>query len=260
MRDGGRGDYRGGYRGSYRGARGGYQSSYHGSYNSYRDDYGRDSYSSPSASHRYSSDGYRRESEPSRDTDSASTHNGGATPEHKRDSVAESSENSYNHSPRDDFRGGYRGGRGSYRGSYRGGYKPRDSFSPYRRESHVTSTSNSRANSLNDVHSYHNSPEAQNDSKVVKSNEPVNYKSPWVDLLRLNASAKGETNASKLKELIEEQESIYEEQGKIDALYKAQKLKNLKLQLEADVLRAFAEKDALNVELTQEKLDTISFL
>lgn len=256
VRDSGRGDYRGGYRGSsYRGGRGGgYQSGYHGSYNS--QEYQRDSYSSPSAAPRHNSDSFRRDSEP-RESEDASA----STQEAKRNSLPEVE--GYNRSSRDDFRGGYRGGRGSYRGSYRGGYKPRDGYIPYRRESyaHGPSTPNSRANSLNGAHSYHDSSESNNQSPHRVEPEKKSYKSPWIQILKLDAAKFEDSELNfKLKEVIEEQEAIYADQEKIENQIKEQKIKNLKIQMELGVLKACAEKDALNVELTQEKLDTISFL
>lgn len=178
----------------------------------------------------------------------------------KRESLQEGE--SYNHTSRDEFRGNFRGGRGSHRGSYRGGYR-RDDYSPYRRESHTygTSTPSSRANSLNDSNSYQKSPEVYNRSPYRKEPEKLSYKSPWVELLNLDATKcdDPETRA-KIKELGDEQEVVYIEQEKIEAKIKEQKIKNLKLEMEVAVLRATAQKDSLNVESTQEKLDTISFL
>ncbi|CCH42340.1 Collagen alpha-5(VI) chain [Wickerhamomyces ciferrii] len=204
------------------------------------------------------------------------THSGESTPDHKRHSSQD--DMSYRSSP-GEYRGGYRGrgGSSSFRGSYRGGYnRGKDTYSPYRRESNIAPSNipDSRSNST-DFYTVTNTPpkvptpsniqdpqQSMGYQRKSQSN-PIKYKSPWIELLRLNEKRSGLEQIDsdlKLKELIKEQEEIYQEQEILQKKYLDQKLKNLKLEFEVGTLKEISNKDSLNVELTQEKLDTISFI
>lgn len=96
------------------------------------------------------------------------------------------------------------------------------------------------------------------------SNPPQKKKefaSPWVELLSLDSKLTSSTEAQKeLDEIRDQHEALYTKHEEVDKKIREKQLSLAQLEMELGILRATANKDKLNVEQTQEKLDIISLV